>query len=399
MTPTPISRSARALAASFLALAVLLSGCALPAVSETSPDPTVTESAPGTAEALSPKPEPEETASDEPAPEESPVPDEPLASPEPEELTAPTDISDPTAPSANYAAAAERLGQLAVKGRAPKTGYDRKEFGQAWADVDRNGCDTRNDILRRDLAVSSFKPGTRDCKVLTGTLADPYTGTAIEFDSATNASGVQIDHVVALSDAWQKGAQRLTLDERTAFANDPLNLRAVEGAANQQKSDSDAASWLPKNKSFRCEFVTTQIDVKAKYGLWVTPAEQSAMAAILQGCSGAVPVLAAVPVLGAVAVVPMPETSKPTAPKPAAPKGDPGPTDTEASATKDPNAGVAPESKTTCPESAPIKGNQTKKAWIYHAPGESSSYGATHPERCFATADEALRAGYRAPRN
>lgn len=185
------------------------------------------------------------------------------------------------------AKALEVLATLPIKGRAPKTGYDRAMFGQAWADVDRNGCDTRNDILDRDLTAKTFKPGTRDCLVLTGILADPYTATTIDFvrGSATS-SAVQIDHVVALSDAWQKGAQQLTVEVRTAFANDPLNLLAVDGPSNQQKGAGDAATWLPPNKSYRCDYVARQISVKATYKLWVTQAEHDAMAKVLDGCAG-----------------------------------------------------------------------------------------------------------------
>ena len=185
------------------------------------------------------------------------------------------------------AKALEVLATLPIKGRAPKTGYDRAMFGQAWADVDRNGCDTRNDILDRDLTAKTFKPGTRDCLVLTGILADPYTATTIDFvrGSATS-SAVQIDHVVALSDAWQKGAQQLSVEVRTAFANDPLNLLAVDGPSNQQKGAGDAATWLPPNKSYRCDYVARQISVKATYKLWVTQAEHDAMAKVLDGCAG-----------------------------------------------------------------------------------------------------------------
>ena len=184
------------------------------------------------------------------------------------------------------AKALEVLGTLPIKGRAPKTGYDRALFGQAWADVDRNGCDTRNDILDRDLTAKTFKPGTRDCLVLTGILADPYTATTIDFvrGSATS-SAVQIDHVVALNDAWQKGAQQLSVEERTSLANDPLNLLAVDGPTNQQKGAGDAATWLPPNKSYRCDYVARQISVKATYKLWVTQAEHDAMAKVLDTCS------------------------------------------------------------------------------------------------------------------
>lgn len=174
---------------------------------------------------------------------------------------------------------------LVVKGRAPKTGYARSEFGPAWADVDKNGCDTRNDILRRDLTQVVFKPGTKDCVVLSGVLIDKYSGETINFVRGNSTSSlVQIDHVVALSDAWQKGAFLLTLQERTAFANDPLNLLAVKGSLNSQKGDGDAATWLPPQKSYRCEYISRQIAVKKKYHLWVTVAERSAFVRVLQTC-------------------------------------------------------------------------------------------------------------------
>lgn len=177
------------------------------------------------------------------------------------------------------------LSHLAVKGRAPKTGYARTQFGAAWADVDHNGCDTRNDILGRDLTDKTYRPGTHDCIVLTGTLADPYTGKTIHFQRGERTStAVQIDHVVALSDAWQTGAQQIGADNRRRLANDPYNLLAVDGPANQQKSDSDAASWLPANKSVRCGYVARQIGVKRKYALWVTSAEKTAMTRVLGSC-------------------------------------------------------------------------------------------------------------------
>ena len=174
---------------------------------------------------------------------------------------------------------------LVVKGRAPKTGYARSEFGPAWADVDKNGCDTRNDILRRDLTQVVFKPGTKDCVVLSGVLIDKYSGETINFVRGNSTSSlVQIDHVVALSDAWQKGAFLLTLQERTAFANDALNLLAVKGSLNSQKGDGDAATWLPPQKSYRCEYISRQIAVKKKYHLWVTAAERSAILKVLRTC-------------------------------------------------------------------------------------------------------------------
>lgn len=179
---------------------------------------------------------------------------------------------------------ASTLEQLEVKGRAPKTGYSRAQFGQAWADTDRNGCDQRNDVLARDLDVETFKPGTHDCVVLTGTLTDPYTGRTITFVRGPHSADVQIDHVVALGDAWQTGAQQLTVDERKQFANDPLNLLAVDGATNQAKGDSDAATWLPPQRDYWCSYVGRQIQVKARYRLWVTQAEHDAMARVLARC-------------------------------------------------------------------------------------------------------------------
>jgi hypothetical protein len=177
------------------------------------------------------------------------------------------------------------LETLAVKGRAPKTGYTRAQFGQAWADVDRNGCDTRNDILKRDLTGIIYKAGTRNCVVLSGTLIDRYSGETINFVRGNVTSmEVQIDHVVALSNAWQTGAFKLTADQRKALANDPMNLFAVKGRLNSQKGDGDAATWLPPLKSFRCTYVAQQIAVKAKYSLWVVAPEKAAIVAILEKC-------------------------------------------------------------------------------------------------------------------
>jgi hypothetical protein len=179
------------------------------------------------------------------------------------------------------------LETLAVKGRAPKTGYERSQFGPAWSDVDRNGCDTRNDILYRDLTSITYKPGTRDCVVLSGVLVDPYSGEKIAFERGAKTSmDVQIDHVVALSNAWQTGAFKLSYEKRLAFANDPMNLLAVKGRLNSQKGDGDAATWLPPLKSIRCAYVAQQIVVKAKYGLWVTPPEKAAMQSLLAKCPG-----------------------------------------------------------------------------------------------------------------
>ncbi|MFI6340086.1 HNH endonuclease family protein [Streptomyces sp. NPDC050535] len=170
---------------------------------------------------------------------------------------------------------------LTVKGRAPKTGYDREKFGTAWADTDSNSCDTRDDILKRDLDDVKFSDG--DCKVSSGELnPDHYTGKDVTF--TRGRSLVDIDHVVALSDAWQKGAKYWDESKRIALANDPLNLRAVDSSTNRSKGDADTASWLPPNKAYRCTYVAAQVAVKKKYELWVTSAEKAAMKKVLASC-------------------------------------------------------------------------------------------------------------------
>jgi hypothetical protein len=187
--------------------------------------------------------------------------------------------------SGTVGSARAALSSLTIKGRAPKTGYDRALFGQAWADVDRNGCDTRNDILRRDLTSYVLKAGTNGCLVLNGTLHDPYTSTTIAFARGQRTSSlVQIDHVVALSDAWQKGAQQWSAETRRAFANDSLNLLAVDGPTNMAKGDGDAATWLPPAKGYRCAYVARQVAVKARYHLWMGVAERDAVARVLTSC-------------------------------------------------------------------------------------------------------------------
>lgn len=207
--------------------------------------------------------------------------------------TTPLTITAPTTPAAASTPAAatqpagnpaaDALAELPVKGRAPKTGYTRAQF-RHWADPDRNGCDARADTLARQAL-----PGTavlnRDGCTIGAEIVDPYTG-AHETEKAGPGSDVDVDHVVALSDAWQKGAQQLTPGEREQLANDPTNLLAVRDIVNEAKSDGDAATWLPPRREVRCEYVARQVAVKARYGLWVTAAERDAIARILDGCPG-----------------------------------------------------------------------------------------------------------------
>ena len=202
------------------------------------------------------------------------------------EVKNPYKAVDPaTALAPDLATAKSELASLQVKDRASKNGYSRDQFGPAWDDVDGNKCNTRDDILRRDLTNVRFKVRTHACTVITGTLDDPYTGKTIEFKRGKKtSSAVQIDHVVALSNAWQTGAQDLTAEQRRQLANDPENLLAADGPANQQKSDADAADWLPSNTAYRCTYVARQVHVKAKYKLWVTADEKKVMERVLNSC-------------------------------------------------------------------------------------------------------------------
>lgn len=175
--------------------------------------------------------------------------------------------------------ATEVLEKLEVKGRAPKTGYSREEFYPGWPTVE--GCNLRQRILKREFGDTAVLDG---CTVIAGEFDEPYTGEHMVFTDKAEVSKIQIDHVVALSDAWQKGAQYMDYEMRNKIATDPLNLLAVDGAANNQKSDGDAATWLPANKKFRCQYVARQVSVKYKYGLWVTEAEKIAILKVLSNC-------------------------------------------------------------------------------------------------------------------
>lgn len=183
-------------------------------------------------------------------------------------------------PNENAPLATEVLEKLEVKGRAPKTGYDREQFYSGWPNVD--GCSLRQRIIKREFGESAV---LEECNVVAGEFDEPYTGEHLRFNTRDEISkGIQIDHVVALSDAWQKGAQNISAEKRYELATDPLNLLAVDAAANKKKSDGDAATWLPSNKKFRCQYVARQVSVKFKYSLWVTEAEKNAISKILENC-------------------------------------------------------------------------------------------------------------------
>lgn len=178
--------------------------------------------------------------------------------------------------------ALEAVSTLTVRQTDSVSGYDRDLFQWNKFDEDGDGCDTRNDILARDLDNISKQD---KCVVLSGILDDPYTGDRIDFQRGQSTSSkVQIDHIVALSDAWNSGASHWNESELRAFGNDPYNLAAVDGTANTQKSNSSADEWLPANAAARCLYVATQVGVKEHYALTVTQTEAQKMREVLGSC-------------------------------------------------------------------------------------------------------------------
>lgn len=246
------------------------------------------------------------------------------SAPDPEKVTVPKEpVSVAIADSSvTRTTALALLATLPIKGKSPMTGYERTaKFGSAWLDVDRNGCDTRNDILARDF-VDASKSGV--CKVVRGQLVSPYTGVSIDFVRGNKTSmAVQIDHVVALGNAWQTGAQKLNQAERIALANDPINLFAVDGKSNAQKGAGDTATWLPSAKSFRCTYVAHQVSVKATYGLWVTQPEHDAMSRVLSSCGDQPAVTSSFAPAPKPVAVPVPVPAPVVAPAPAPSSCDP----------------------------------------------------------------------------
>lgn len=198
----------------------------------------------------------------------------------------------------DYRAALGILDTIPVKGRASATGYDRAAYGPAWSDAagsfawTRNGLDTRNDVLYRDLERITCKPSTTSktgsCKVLHGTLTyEPYTGTTdYAFDATDNryATDLDIEHLVPLGWAWQHGAQRWSPDRRAAFANAPDVLIAVDPSQNRQHGDSGPAAWQPHNKTYRCTYHARWVQILDTWDLWINPADRAALTRHLQDC-------------------------------------------------------------------------------------------------------------------
>jgi hypothetical protein len=187
-------------------------------------------------------------------------------------------------------AASAALAGLQVAEKTPLVGYERGcgegegcVFGPAWADVDRNGCDQRNDVLHRDLADVQVRDDTQGCVVIAGVLDDPYTGAVVPFVKA-DAALVPIDHVVPLAAAWTQGAAEWTPEQRALFANDVANLIATTRAENSSKGDSTADEWVPPDPTYGCSYATVVVTVKNDYALAVTPEEAAALAGLLATC-------------------------------------------------------------------------------------------------------------------
>ncbi|MFW6695538.1 HNH endonuclease family protein [Streptomyces sp. MAR4 CNX-425] len=226
---------------------------------------------------------PSDNAPAEPAPDPDP-------NPAPRRAASPLDNPDGTAPglaplttAADRAAARRLIDRLTTAAPGGGDGYDRDEFGYAWLDTATgvplagNGCDTRNDLLRRDGRDIRLESGD-DCVVEEMELADPYAGRDIEFERGPSSSmEVQIDHVVPLSYAWRLGAARWPEDERRKLANDPLNLLAVDGGTNSSKGDSGPAEWLPPDERIRCAYGVRFAQVALRYELPVAAADKEAM--------------------------------------------------------------------------------------------------------------------------
>jgi hypothetical protein len=258
-----------ALALCLVVIAILvLRSCS---AAQPTPAPTVTVTATASA-AASTQPDPSRS----PAPTGTPAVDTPAAE-------SPATSGESPVPS---------LDELIVlPGEAPEVpDYDRTAFGQAWSDdvnveFGHNGCDTRNDILRRDLVDITLKENTNGCVVLTGTLHDPYTGRTISFERGQDTSTlVQIDHVFPLAAAWNRGAAEWSAAERQDFANDPVNLLASDGAANQVKGAMLPDEWQPDPAWGRCRYAQQFVEVAAKYTLPITTSEKEALAEALTEC-------------------------------------------------------------------------------------------------------------------
>ncbi|MBT0565420.1 HNH endonuclease family protein [Williamsia sp. CHRR-6] len=204
----------------------------------------------------------------------------------------PTSHTGARVPTERVAAARSALVSLPrLPQRVHDRDYDRAAFGAAWTDetdaqAAGNGCDTRNDILERDLSDKTYV-ALSSCgrAVAEGELRSPYTGAWIAFRRGRGSGAdVQIDHIVALSYAWDMGASHWSASLRARFANDPANLVAVDGPSNQDKGDSPPSSWMPRATTFACQYAVQFVTVTATYRLSVDAASVAVLQRALRRC-------------------------------------------------------------------------------------------------------------------
>lgn len=186
--------------------------------------------------------------------------------------------TDATSAPASPTRASIVLKTLAVRSES-RSGYQRTLFNH-WRDADGDSCDTREEVLIRQSQVSAqVGPG---CRVYSGRWTSAYDAVVV-----TDPSTLDIDHVVALAEAWDSGASRWSFTTRQAFANDLAftgSLIAVTASSNRSKSDRDPAEWLPGNSAYRCTYVTTWIAVKYRWSLSIDSAEKSALQRQVTAC-------------------------------------------------------------------------------------------------------------------
>ncbi len=273
-------------------------------------------------------------------------------------------VSTPAGAAAKKVPAASLLAKVRVTAEDESWSYDRDEFDH-WT-MRKGNCNVRSTVLINESRTKVKK--TKKCSVEKGRWVNEYTGRATK-----NPRSLQIDHRVALAEAWRSGAWKWSAAKRRGFANDTTyshSLLAVSAHSNRAKSDHDPASWLPSQG--KCQYVARWIAVKYRWNLTVDRAEKSVLTSYLGQCGKAR------------TMVTKPAKGKAEAKKKAKKKSK-----------KKPGGGgsVPPISSYNCPSSHPIKGNAN--SMIYHLPS-GRYYGVTKPEECFATESAAVAAGYRA---
>lgn len=266
------------------ALALTLTGCSANPAEEITPSEqgiAVGEKHPDN---MTPSPKPTETKS--PKKKETSKPSETAKA----EKKTPKPKPEPKKESSGKNSALTAISTLTVSDNG-YSGYKRDMFGASWADVNNNGCDTRNDVLASHMTNVVTSDG---CKVSSGNLFDTYTLENIAFSSDRSGGGIDIDHVVALSNGWKSGLANASSDTRLKFANDPLNLLPVDAGYNRTKGDKDTSEWIPSSmlklggNKFKptvdCPYVARQVAIKKEYKLSVTSAERDAMKSVLSAC-------------------------------------------------------------------------------------------------------------------